>query len=78
VYSAAAEAGVSPQTVYEWIRRGWLVANRPSDSWRVDPVALRRLIALRAAAETIGMRPSTLARVAEFSIATIDEQVSSC
>jgi excisionase family DNA binding protein len=61
VAEAAARAGVSRQTVHDWIRRGHLTAIRTDDeAIRVSGAALDRMVDLRKVAASSHLRLETM------------------
>ncbi|HEY7029890.1 MAG TPA: helix-turn-helix domain-containing protein [Thermomicrobiales bacterium] len=62
VGDAAASAGVSRQTIYSWIRRGYFAAECVDGCYRIDATEFERLRAIREAAAAAGVRIRTARR----------------
>ena len=75
VARAAFEAGVSRQTVHDWIRRGYLIPEQgPHGFLRIRRAEVERVSRLRRAAGEAGVRLSTIRHWAD---STTDEATES-
>jgi excisionase family DNA binding protein len=71
VGEAAKAAGVSRQTVYDWIARGHLWPLLTDDGYRIDADELARLLAARRAAGAAGVSLGTVLRWAADATAEV-------
>jgi excisionase family DNA binding protein len=62
VGEAAGIVGVSRQTIYSWIKRGYLRVEYTYGWYLINPADFARLRAIRGAAATAGVRLRTMRR----------------